>query len=216
VDQFRLNSVKESIKQGFQWATREGPLCEEPIRNVQFKVIDATLVDDPIKRGGGQIILTTRRACYSSFLLASPRLLEPVYAFHVICNALSMQVVYNLATRRRGAVYRDGPIPGTPLYFVEGVIPVMDSFGFETDLRIASQGKAYPSLVFDKWQIVPGDPLDREQKTRPLQAAEPSALARDFVLKTRRRKGLSEEPTINKYLDESLMQKMVQAGILDG
>jgi len=27
-----LNSVKDSIVQGFQWGTREGPLCEEPIR----------------------------------------------------------------------------------------------------------------------------------------------------------------------------------------
>jgi hypothetical protein len=29
VDKKRLNTVKESIKQGFSWATREGPLCEE-------------------------------------------------------------------------------------------------------------------------------------------------------------------------------------------
>ena len=29
VDKKLLNSVRESIKQGFQWATREGPLCEE-------------------------------------------------------------------------------------------------------------------------------------------------------------------------------------------
>ncbi|VVD01522.1 unnamed protein product [Leptidea sinapis] len=26
---------------GFQWGTREGPLCEEPIRNVKFKILDA-------------------------------------------------------------------------------------------------------------------------------------------------------------------------------
>ena len=29
VDKKRLNTVKESIRQGFSWATREGPLCEE-------------------------------------------------------------------------------------------------------------------------------------------------------------------------------------------
>ena len=29
-----LNSVRDSIVQGFQWGTREGPLCEEPIRYV--------------------------------------------------------------------------------------------------------------------------------------------------------------------------------------
>jgi len=30
-DKQRLGQVKNSIVQGFQWATREGPLCEEPI-----------------------------------------------------------------------------------------------------------------------------------------------------------------------------------------
>ena len=32
VNKVLLNSVKDSIVQGFQWGTREGPLCEEPIR----------------------------------------------------------------------------------------------------------------------------------------------------------------------------------------
>lgn len=29
VDKKLLNTVKESLRQGFSWATREGPLCEE-------------------------------------------------------------------------------------------------------------------------------------------------------------------------------------------
>jgi U5 small nuclear ribonucleoprotein component len=83
VDKKTLLSVKESIKQGFQWATREGPLCEEPIRNVKFKILDATLANEPIYRGGGQIIPTARRVCYSAFLTAAPRLMEPVYYVEV-------------------------------------------------------------------------------------------------------------------------------------
>ena len=27
--------------QGFQWACREGPLCDEPVRNVKFRMLDA-------------------------------------------------------------------------------------------------------------------------------------------------------------------------------
>eukprot|EP00826_Nyctotherus_ovalis_P033065 TRINITY_DN2667_c0_g1_i16.p1 TRINITY_DN2667_c0_g1~~TRINITY_DN2667_c0_g1_i16.p1 ORF type:complete len:300 (-),score=124.31 TRINITY_DN2667_c0_g1_i16:668-1567(-) len=41
IDKKALNSVKDSVVQGFQWATREGPLCEEPIRNAKFKILDA-------------------------------------------------------------------------------------------------------------------------------------------------------------------------------
>ena len=46
--------------QGFQWGTREGPLCEEPIRNTKFKILDALIANEPIHRGGGQIIPTAR------------------------------------------------------------------------------------------------------------------------------------------------------------
>ena len=48
-----LFSVKDSITQGFQWATKEGPLCDEPIRNVKFKIIEANISNDPIFRAGG-------------------------------------------------------------------------------------------------------------------------------------------------------------------
>ena len=89
VDKKMLVSVKEHIKQGFQWGAREGPLCDErmcslpcPIilawadrfgltamRNVKFRILDASLAAEQIYRGGGQIVPTARRVCYSSFLM---------------------------------------------------------------------------------------------------------------------------------------------------
>jgi U5 small nuclear ribonucleoprotein component len=93
---------------------------------------------------------------------------------------------------------------------------VIDSFGFETDLRINTPGRAMVSLVFDRWNVVPGDPLDREVVTRPLQMANPLGTARDFVLKTRRRKGLSEDVTVAKFLEAEFYQKLVEEGTLDG
>ena len=65
--------------QGFQWGTREGPLCDEPIRNVKFKILDAAIASEALHRGGGQIIPTGRRVCYSALLMATPGLVEPVY-----------------------------------------------------------------------------------------------------------------------------------------
>lgn len=41
------------------------------IRNVKFRLTDASLAQEPIYRGGGQIIPTARRVCYSSFLMVS-------------------------------------------------------------------------------------------------------------------------------------------------
>ena len=42
--------------------------------------------------------------------------------------------------------------------------------------------------MFDHWQIVPGDPLDRTVVLRPLEPAPAKDLAREFMVKTRRRK----------------------------
>lgn len=215
VDQKLLKNVRDTIRQGFAWGTREGPLCEEPIRNTKFKITDVSLAPEAIFRGGGQIIPTARRACYSSFLMASPRLMEPVYSCSMIGPADAVSSLYTVLARRRGHVLQDGPIAGTPLYKVSGLIPVIDSFGFETDLRIHTQGQATVSLVFDRWSIVPGDPLDKSIKLRPLEPASAQATARDFVMKTRRRKGLAEDVTISKFLEPELFRSLKESGILD-
>ena len=39
------------------------------IRNVKFKLLDATIAGEPSHRGGGQIIPTARRVAYSAFLM---------------------------------------------------------------------------------------------------------------------------------------------------
>ncbi|OTB05110.1 hypothetical protein M426DRAFT_143596 [Hypoxylon sp. CI-4A] len=214
VDKTLLRSVRETIRQGFSWAAREGPLCEEPIRNTKFRLMDVSLAQEAIFRGGGQIIPTARRTCYSSFLMASPRLMEPLYACSMTGPQDAVPVLYNVLARRRGHVLADGPIAGTPLYRVHGLIPVVDSFGFETDVRIQTQGQAMVSLVFDKWQKVPGDPLDKDVVLRPLQPADAQATARDFVLKTRRRKGLSEDVSVAKFLEPEFYQSLMESGTL--
>ncbi|THC93123.1 hypothetical protein EYZ11_007403 [Aspergillus tanneri] len=215
VDKKLIGSVRDTITQGFNWGTREGPLCEEPIRNTKFRLTDVSLADQAIYRGGGQIIPTARRAVYSSFLMASPRLMEPIYACAMTGPADAVASMYTVLSRRRGHVLADGPIAGTPLYSVRGLIPVIDSFGFETDLRIHTQGQASISLVFDKWSVVPGDPLDRDVKTKPLEMAPAMATARDFVLKTRRRKGLAEDVTVSKFLEPDLWKGLKESGVLD-
>ncbi len=88
----------------------------------------------------------------------------------------------------RGHVTQDIPKPGSPLYNIKAYIPVVESFGFETDLRSHTQGQAFCLSVFDHWQIVPGDPLDKSIVLRPLEPSPPPHLAREFMIKTRRRK----------------------------
>nr|GAT59805.1 predicted protein [Mycena chlorophos] len=55
IDKKMLGTVKEHIKQGFQWGAREGPLCDEPMRNVKFRLLDASLAQEPIFRAGSPL-----------------------------------------------------------------------------------------------------------------------------------------------------------------
>ncbi|SOV22763.1 U5 small nuclear ribonuclear protein, putative [Plasmodium sp. DRC-Itaito] len=200
-----LYSIKDNIIQGFSWATKEGPLIEESMKGVKVKILSAHIDDDPINRGAGQIIPTARRAIYSSVLLATPRLLEPILLTEIICSGDSVSAVYNVLSRRRGHVLKDFPKVGTPLYMVHAYIPAIESFGFETDLRTHTSGQAFCISMFDHWHIVPGDPLDKSVILRPLEPAPIQHLAREFLLKTRRRKGLSEDVTINRFFDDPML-----------
>ncbi|KFM22860.1 116 kDa U5 small nuclear ribonucleoprotein component [Auxenochlorella protothecoides] len=210
VDKTLLNAVRESIVQGFQWGAREGPLCDEPLRNCKFKIMDAVVAPEPLHRGGGQVIPTARRACYSAFLMATPRLMEPVYAVEIQTPADCIAAIYNVLAKRRGHVTADVPRPGTPVFLVRAFLPVIESFGFETDLRYHTQGQAFCLSAFDHWQIVPGDPLDRSVVLRPLEPAPVQALARDFMVKTRRRKGMSDDVSVNKYFDDPMLLELAR------
>jgi U5 small nuclear ribonucleoprotein component len=54
---------------------------------------------------------------------------------------------------------------------------------------------------------VPGDPLDRKIQLRPLEPISVPHLARELMVKTRRRKGLLEDVTISKFFDSAEMME---------
>lgn len=211
VDKNLLNTCKSSIVQGFQWATREGPLCEEPVRGTKVRILNASLADKPIHRGGGQIIPTARRTVHSSILTAAPRLMEPIYRLQIQCPGEMVDSIQPILIRRRGHIVQDRPISGSMLYAVKAFIPVLDSFGFETDLRTFTQGQAMVHAVFDHWNVVPGDPLDKNIILHPLEPSPPQHLAREILIKTRRRKGLSEDVSINKFFDEGMKAYLAES-----
>ncbi|KAL6728942.1 hypothetical protein Aduo_000044 [Ancylostoma duodenale] len=186
-----LNEIKDSVVAGFQWATREGVLSDEHMRGIRFDIHDVTLHADAIHRGGGQIIPTARRVIYASVLTAAPRLLEPVYLVEIQCPEVAVGGIYGVLNRRRGHVFEESQVAGTPMFVVKAYLPVNESFGFTADLRSNTGGQAFPQCVFDHWQVLPGDPL--EAGTKPNQV----------VLETRKRKGLKEGvPALDNYLDK--------------
>lgn len=58
--------------------------------------------------------------------------------------------------------------------------------------------------------MVPGDPLDSNIVLHPLEPSPPPALAKDFMVKTRRRKGLSEDVSLAKYFDDPMLLEIAR------
>ena len=80
------------------------------MRNVKFRILDASLAQEPIFRGGGQIVPTARRVCYSSFLmvcLTAYSLLIPPLNSPVLGNTTSNGAcVFRRGTSARGLYFR--------------------------------------------------------------------------------------------------------------
>jgi len=186
-----LNEIKDSMLSAFQWATKEGVMCDENVRGVRFNLLDVTLHPDAIHRGGGQIIPTARRCYYACMLTAQPRLQEPVFLVEIQCPESVIGGIYTCLNRRRGTIIAEEPRPGTPLCVVRAHLPVLESFGFNDDLRAQTQGQAFPQCVFDHWQAVPGDPFDAASKCATIIAG------------IRKRKALKEGiPDLDNFFDK--------------
>lgn len=130
-----MNEIKDSCENAFQWATKEGVMCEENMRGIRFNILDVVLHADAIHRGGGQLIQTARRCYYASELTAAPTLQEPIFACEITAPADAMSGVYNCLSTRRGIVNEEEQIAGTPMSIVRCFLPVAESFGFTAHLR---------------------------------------------------------------------------------
>merc|ERR1712133_197285 len=107
-----LNEIKDSVVAGFQWASKEGVLCDENLRGTRFNLYDVALHADAIHRGGGQIIPTARRVLYPSMITAEPRMMEPVYQVEIQCPENAVGGIYGVLNRRRGHVFEEAQTPG--------------------------------------------------------------------------------------------------------
>ncbi|SJK86681.1 elongation factor EF-2 [Babesia microti strain RI] len=186
-----LNEIKDHCNSAFQWASKEGALCDENMRGIRFNLNDVTMHADAIHRGAGQIMPTCRRCLYACQLTAQPKLQEPIFLVDINCPQDAVGGVYSTLNQRRGHVFHEEQRAGTPLMEIKAYLPVAESFGFTSALRAATSGQAFPQCVFDHWSLLSGDSLEKGSKINEL------------ILAIRQRKGIKAEiPSLDNYLDK--------------
>jgi elongation factor G len=84
---------------------------------------------------------------------AKPVLLEPVFKVEVVTPEEFMGDVIGDLNRRRGRI--DGMEPRGNTQVVSAVAPLSEMFGYATDLRSMSQGRASYTMQFERYEEVP-------------------------------------------------------------
>ena len=179
-----LREARDMIISGFRWACEAGPLCEEPLRGVKVKLMDAQLHEDPVHRGPAQIMPAIRRAILGSFLTAKPVLLEPIYKIGISVPAQWVGECSSIITRKRGRILASEQKGA--LTMITGYIPVAETFGLSAEIRSATSGHAFWQCTFDHWEKAP------------------ESVASEVIKKIRERRGLPPEiPKPERFIDEA-------------
>ena len=88
-------------------------------------------------------------------LKANPVLLEPMMAVEVVTPEEHMGDVVGDLNRRRGIILGMDEIPSGKT--VQAEVPLAEMFGYATDLRSQTQGRASFSMEFLKYSDVPNN-----------------------------------------------------------
>ena len=84
---------------------------------------------------------------------AKPKLLEPVMAVEVTTPDDYLGDVIGNLSSRRGRIESMSPLGNAQI--VKAIVPLAEMFGYATDLRSMSQGRADFTMQFDRYEEVP-------------------------------------------------------------
>ena len=177
-----LKETMELIIEGMEEALKNGPLAREPAQGIKIKLVDVKLHEDAVHRGPAQVIPAMRSAVQGGVLMAGAQLLEPVQKVFISVPQAYMGAAVREIQGRRGTIL-DIQQEGD-LTTIEGSAPVAELFGFASDIRGATEGRALWNTEFLGF------------------IALPTNLQNEIVLKIRQRKGLKVEiPRPSDFLD---------------
>ena len=174
-----LHETMELVKQSFEESMLKGPLANEKIAGIKICLMDAKLHEDTIHRGPAQIIPAVRDGIYGAMCQAGRILLEPMQKLFISVPPDYMGGAVNLINQRRGTILEMGQEGADSTVTAE--VPVADMFGFSSDVRGSTQGRAIWSIENAGFKQLMPD------------------LQKKVVTEIRTRKGLNPEPYDDRY-----------------
>jgi len=140
-----------AVEKGFEEAMQGGVLAGYPIEDVEISLYDGTYHD--VDSNEMAFKLAASMGFKEAAKKANPAILEPIMKVEVEVPEEYMGDVIGDLNRRRGQVNNMSDRAGNKI--VDAFVPLSEMFGYSTDLRSNTQGRATYSMEFDHYEEVP-------------------------------------------------------------
>ena len=146
-----------SVDKGIQEQMQNGVLAGYPVVDVKASLYDGSYHD--VDSSEMAFKIAASMAFKDGVLNADPVLLEPVMSVEIVTPEEYMGAVNGDLNRRRGVLMgtEDAPM-GT---VIRAEVPLAEMFGYATDLRSATQGRATYTMEFSKYAEAPNNIADQ-------------------------------------------------------
>jgi elongation factor 2 len=153
-----LFETRELLIEAFNEVVKRGPRANEKMMGVKIILNDAKLHEDAIHRGPAQTIPAVRNAINGALVSAGVALLEPKQKVYINVPQDLMGSVTGEMSQRRAEIA--GMETEGDMAIITAKAPVKEMFGFASEIRSATGGRALWSTEFAGYETLPRELLD--------------------------------------------------------
>ena len=151
-----------AVEKGVEEALPNGVKAGFPMVDVRVTLVDGKYHDTDSSEIAFKVAGSL--AFQEAAKRAKPVLLEPVFSVEVVTPEEYMGDVIGDLNRRRGRV--EGMEPRGNAQVVKAHVPLSEMFGYATDVRSMTQGRATYTMQFDRYEEVPTNIAERVIEAR--------------------------------------------------
>ncbi|MFD1144095.1 elongation factor G [Larkinella insperata] len=140
-----------SVEKGFREAMSTGPLAGYPVDSMKVRLFHGSFHD--VDSDSLSFELAARLGFREAAKQAGPKLLEPIMAVEVLTPEEYTGPITGDLNRRRGIMKGMDSRAGSQV--IKADVPLSELFGYVTDLRTMSSGRATANLTFSHYEQVP-------------------------------------------------------------
>ncbi len=140
-----------AVRSGMEGAMNSGVRAGYPMRDIKVKLIDGSYHD--VDSSDLAFKIAGSMALQDACKRANPILLEPMMSVEIVTPEEYLGDIIGNLNSRRGKI--SGIIPRKDAQVISALVPLAEMFGYATQLRSTSQGRAIYTMQFSHYEALP-------------------------------------------------------------